>query len=95
MVLQDCTNSENVLVGSYGETYPGSHDANQVVNIKAEKLSGAQEEVDPAQIAVQEIKIEPEVSCKFLYNKYAEKPIVFLISIWLSVCAHASTPLCC
>jgi hypothetical protein len=58
--LQNCTNSENVLVGPYGETYSASHDANQAVNIKAE-------EVDPLQITIQEIKAEPEVSCMFLY----------------------------
>jgi hypothetical protein len=59
-VLQSCTNSENVLVGPYGETYPASHDANQAVNVKAE-------EVDPLQITIEEIKAEPEVSCMFLY----------------------------
>jgi hypothetical protein len=35
----NCTNSEKVLVGSYGETYPASHDANQAMNIKAEEDS--------------------------------------------------------
>jgi hypothetical protein len=55
MILQNYTNSEKVLVGPYGETYPASHDANQAVNIKAE-------EVDPLQITVQEIRAEPEVS---------------------------------
>jgi hypothetical protein len=67
MPLQNCTNSEKVLVGPYGERYPASHDANQAMNIKAEEVSDAQEEVDPLQIAVQEIKAEPEVSCMFLY----------------------------
>jgi hypothetical protein len=37
MVLQNCTNSEKVLVGPYGETYPASYDANQAMNIKAEE----------------------------------------------------------
>jgi hypothetical protein len=67
MPLQNYTNSEKVFVGSYGETYPASHDANQAMNIKAEEDSDAEEEVDPLQIAVQEIKAEPEVSCVFLY----------------------------
>jgi hypothetical protein len=89
MVLQNYTNSENVLVGPYGETYPTSHDANQAVNIKAEEVSDTQEEADPLRITIQEIKAEPEVSCMFLYvHCYAEMPIVFLISIsvCLSVC---------
>jgi hypothetical protein len=43
-VLQSCTNSENVLVGSYGETFPGSHDANKAMNIKAEEASDSQED---------------------------------------------------
>ncbi|XP_023719536.1 uncharacterized protein LOC111871038, partial [Cryptotermes secundus] len=54
----NCTNSEKVLVGPYGETYPGSH-ANQVMNIKVE-ASDSQEEADPVQITVQEVKSEPE-----------------------------------
>jgi hypothetical protein len=66
MPLQNCTDSEKVLVGPYGETYPASHHANQAMNVKDEVL-GTQEEADPVQIAVQEIKAEPEVSCMFLY----------------------------
>ncbi|XP_023717634.1 uncharacterized protein LOC111869964 isoform X2 [Cryptotermes secundus] len=56
----NCTNSEKVLVGPYGETYPAGLDANQAVNIKAEVVSDAEEEADPVQIRVQEIKAEPE-----------------------------------
>jgi hypothetical protein len=67
MVLQSCTNSENVLVGLYGETYPASHDANQTMNTKAEEVSDSQEEADPVRITVQEVKAESEVSCTFLY----------------------------
>ena len=66
MPLQNC-NSENILVGPYGETYPASHDATQAMNIKAEKVSDSQEEVDPVPITFQKIKAEPEVSCMFLY----------------------------
>jgi hypothetical protein len=54
-------------MGPHGETYPASHDANQAMNIKAEEDSNSQEEVDPLQIAVKEIKAEPEVSCTILY----------------------------
>jgi hypothetical protein len=56
--LQNCTNSEKVLVGPYAEIYPASHDANQALNIKAQEVSDAEEEVDPLQITVQEIKAE-------------------------------------
>ncbi|XP_023721751.1 uncharacterized protein LOC111872270 [Cryptotermes secundus] len=56
----NCTNSENVLVGPCGETYPASHDANQPMNIKAEEVTDSEEEVDPLKITVQEIKAEPE-----------------------------------
>jgi hypothetical protein len=66
IVLQNSTNSENVLVGPYGEIYPASHDASQSMNIKTEEVSDAQEDADPVQITVQEIKVEPEVSCMFL-----------------------------
>jgi hypothetical protein len=67
MVLQNCTDSENILVGPYGEMYPASHDANQAMNIKAEEVSESQEEADPLRITVQEIKAELEVSCMILY----------------------------
>jgi hypothetical protein len=70
VVLQNYTNSEMVLVGACGETYPISHDANQAVNIKAEEVSDAQEEADPLRITNQEIKVEPEVSCMFPYVHY-------------------------
>ena len=65
MPLQNCTNSENVLVGPCGETYSASDDASQAMNIKAEEVSDSQ--ADPVQITFQEIKAEPEVSCMFLY----------------------------
>jgi hypothetical protein len=67
MVLQNYTNSENVLVGPYGETYPTSHDRNQALNVKAEAVSDAEEEEDPVPKTIAEIKAEPEVSCMFLY----------------------------
>jgi hypothetical protein len=90
VVLQNCTNSENVLVGRYGELYPGSHDASQAMNIKTEEVSDVQEDADPVQIAFQEIKTEPEVSCVFCMptvwqnHRYAEMAVVLLAG-WLSV----------
>jgi argininosuccinate synthase len=65
--FQNYTNSENILVAPCGETYAASHDPNQAVNIKAEEVSVAQEEGDPVGITNQEIKVELEVSCVFLY----------------------------
>ena len=70
MPLQNCTNSEKVLVGPYGETYPASDDENQAMNIKSEEVSDSQEEVDPVRITFQEIKAEREVSYMFLYVHY-------------------------
>jgi hypothetical protein len=67
MVLQNSTNSENVLVAPYGELYAASHDASRAMNIKTEEVSYVQEDADPVQVTFQEIKTEPEVSCVFLY----------------------------
>ncbi|XP_033607648.1 uncharacterized protein LOC111865266 isoform X2 [Cryptotermes secundus] len=63
----NCANSEKGLVGPHDETYPASHDADQAMNIKAEAVSDAEEEVDPLQITVQEVKAEPE-NCTNLEN---------------------------
>jgi hypothetical protein len=63
VVLQKYTNSEKVLVGPYGETYPACRDGNQGMNIKAEEGSGAEDEVDPVPITFPEAKAGPEVSC--------------------------------
>jgi hypothetical protein len=83
MVLQNYTNSENILVGLYGETYPACHDANQTMNIKAEEVSDAKEEEHPVPKTFPQIKVEPEVRymsvCPLLgrYHRYAEMPIAF------------------
>ena len=64
MVLQDCTSSENILVGLYVETYSTSHESNQVINVKSEAVSDAEEEEEvPVPITFSELKAEPEVSC--------------------------------
>jgi hypothetical protein len=62
MVLQSYTNSENILVGPYGETYPACHNGGQAVNMKAEEVSEAEEELDPVPVTFPKIKAEPEVS---------------------------------
>ncbi|XP_023710137.1 zinc finger protein OZF-like, partial [Cryptotermes secundus] len=56
----NCTNSEDALVGLYGETYPAPHDADQAMNVRAEAVSDAEEEEDPAPITFPEINAEPE-----------------------------------
>jgi hypothetical protein len=67
MVLQSYKTSENILVGPHGEIYPACYDANQAMNIKAEEISDAEEEVDPLPITIMEIKAEREVSYMSLY----------------------------
>jgi hypothetical protein len=87
-------NSENIIVGPYGETYPASHDAKQSVNIKAEHVLDPHQEAYPVRITIQEIKAEPEVSCMFLYahchtditNMQKYQFSFSSLSLWLSVC---------
>jgi hypothetical protein len=67
IVLQSYKNSEKVLVGPYGETYPACHDGNQAMNIKAEEGSDAAEEADAVPITFPEMKAGPEVSWMYLY----------------------------
>jgi hypothetical protein len=94
MVLQNCTNSENVLVGPYGETYAACQDANQALNIKAEGVSDAEEDTDPVPKTIPEIKVEPEVSCMSVYvhcslGRYHKCAEISIISICMSVCLCA------
>jgi hypothetical protein len=71
--------------------YPTSDDANQAKNIKDEEVSYAEEEEDPVPKQVLKIKAETEVSCMSVcpvlrrYHRYAEMPVVCMISISLSV----------
>jgi hypothetical protein len=61
------------------------------VHIKAEEVLGAEEEEGPVQITFPKMKAEPEVSCMYVCpllgrcHKFAEMPVVFLISISLPV----------
>jgi hypothetical protein len=59
--LQNCTDSENIVVGPYGETYPTSHDADQAMNINVKEGSDVEEENDPVPTSFPKIKDEPEV----------------------------------
>jgi hypothetical protein len=106
VVLQNSTNSENVLVAPYGEMYSANHDANQAMDIKTEEVSDAQEGADPVQITFQEMKAEPEVSlcfCMLTVRQISQicrivnclSPLHISISIYLSVCAHETIPLYC
>jgi hypothetical protein len=50
-----------------GEPNPTSRVASQVISIKVEEVSDAEEEVGPVPISFPEIKTEPEVRCMSLY----------------------------
>jgi hypothetical protein len=101
MVLQSYSNSENILVGPYGETYPACHDGNQAMNIKDEEVSDTEEEPDPMPMAIQEIKAEPEVSwmsvCTHCYAIITNMPKCQLSFsspyVFLFVCAHVNSML--
>jgi hypothetical protein len=67
MVLQTYRNVKKEVQGPFGETYGTAGDAKEAKNIKAEEVSDVDEEVDPLQITIEEIKAEPEVSYMSLY----------------------------
>jgi hypothetical protein len=60
MVFQNYACIEEVVLGPYGETYATSHDADLAMNIKAEEVSGTEEEGDPLAITSPKIKAEPK-----------------------------------
>jgi hypothetical protein len=78
--FQSYTNSENVLVGPYSETYPTSHGADQAMSIKAEAVSDAEEEEDPLPKTIIEIKAEPEFY--YLSILIAKKTKHFMPILW-------------
>jgi hypothetical protein len=61
--LQNCTDSENIVVDPYSAMYPASHDADQAMNVKLKEGSDVEVEDDPVPISFPEIKAEPELSC--------------------------------
>jgi hypothetical protein len=99
MVFQNCTKSEKIFVNPLGETYPVHHAGDQAMNIKAEEVSGTEEEVDPVPVTIHYIKAEPEVNVIFLMSLFRQmtqmcrNAIVFKISSCLSVYAYETTPL--
>ncbi|XP_023707399.1 uncharacterized protein LOC111864405 isoform X2 [Cryptotermes secundus] len=92
---ENCTNSENALVGPFGETYPAPHDANQVMNVKAEAVSYAEEEEDPVPITFPEMKAEPEVSCMCTVRQMTQMCRNAACLFDMHLCEHETTPLCC
>jgi hypothetical protein len=95
MVFQSYTNSEDVLVGPHGETYPIPHDA-QAKNVKAEAVSDAEEEEDPLAITSPEIKAEPEVSYVYTVRQITQMcgSVACLSELQLCLCmCNSSTVL--
>jgi hypothetical protein len=87
---------KNMMVfQDFGDMNPTTHDDYQVMNIKAEEVSDAEEEeeeeeeeedVDPIPITFPKIKAEPEVSCMSLYA-HCEAVITDLQKCQLSFCS--------
>jgi hypothetical protein len=67
MVLQMYPNLGKGVLGLCGVTNPSSDDPNEAINIKAEEVSGTEEEEDPVPISFPKIEAEPEVSSMSLY----------------------------
>jgi hypothetical protein len=70
IVLQKCTNSAMELRDTCGEPNSTSRVASQIINIKVEEVSDAEEEVGHVPISFPKIKTEPEVRCMSLYVHY-------------------------
>lgn len=70
MGLYSLTDKDMLVFQNFGDMNPTSPDANQAMNIKAEKVSDTEkeeeDEEDPMPITFLEIKAEPEVSCMSL-----------------------------
>jgi hypothetical protein len=90
VLLQNCLNLQKEMQGSCSETYPASHDANQITRIKVEDVSDTEEEENPVPLKYSGIKTEHVVSCMSVsllsrFHRCPELPVVFLTSISLSV----------
>jgi hypothetical protein len=91
VVLQKYTNLEKDVPGPCHEMYPTCDESCQAKSIKAEEVLYAEEEEDPVPITFLKIKAEAEVSCMSVcpvlgrYHRYAEMPVVCMISISLTV----------
>ncbi|XP_023715176.1 gastrula zinc finger protein XlCGF57.1 isoform X6 [Cryptotermes secundus] len=67
------TNTDKVLVGPYGETYPACCNGSQDMNIKTEEDSDAEKKADPLPITFPEVKGEPESTLNELRNVHSEE----------------------
>jgi hypothetical protein len=64
LILQDCTHSQEDVLGSYIDTHPASsHDEIRTINIKVEEISDVELEEDPLPISFPGIETEHAVSC--------------------------------
>jgi hypothetical protein len=94
LFLQNSTNSENILMGPYGDTYPASHYENDAVNVKAEDVSDAEEEEDPLLLTFPDIKAEPEVSCMCTVRQITQICRSAACLSDLHLCARETASLC-
>ncbi|XP_023715190.1 zinc finger protein 467-like isoform X2 [Cryptotermes secundus] len=67
------TNTDKVLVGPYGETYPACCNGSQDMNIKTEEDSDAEKKADPLPITFPEVKAEPESTLNELQPVHGEE----------------------
>ncbi|XP_023715175.1 gastrula zinc finger protein XlCGF52.1 isoform X4 [Cryptotermes secundus] len=67
------TNTDKVLVGPYGETYPACCNGSQDMNIKTEEDSDAEKKADPLPITFPEVKGEPESTLNELRPVHSEE----------------------
>jgi hypothetical protein len=64
LILQDCTHSQEHVLGSYIDTHPpSSHNEFHTINIKVEEISDVELEEDPLPISFPGIEAEHAVSC--------------------------------
>jgi DhnA family fructose-bisphosphate aldolase class Ia len=91
--LQNETDVVKYLPDLYRETcLTSSQDANQVMIMKVEEVSGMQEKAVPVPIPWHAVNAECEVSCMSQllsrFYKCMELAVNFLFSVFLSVCLH-------
>jgi hypothetical protein len=63
MHLQNCMDLQKDMQGSCSETCPTSHDADQIISIKVEDVSGTEQVENPVPFGYPGIKAEHDVSC--------------------------------
>jgi hypothetical protein len=93
--LQNCTDSENVLVDPHDETYPASHDADQAMDIKVKGGSDVEVEDNLLPVSFSEIKAEREVSCMCSVTQITQMCRSASCLSDLRLCARETTPLRC